>query len=81
MLVEFEIPEAFLDFTDSAVVRMGYLFPFAKISLDGTAVRISSKNDNDQGDLKREFLHLLYREKVYLETLDIRKELFKGFVD
>ncbi len=81
MQTEFEIPKAFLDFTDSAIVRMGYLYPHANISLNDTAVTISSENDNNQDDLRREFLHLLYREKIYLETLDIRKELFKGFVE
>ncbi len=79
MLVEFEIPKAFLNFTDSAVVRMGYLFPKATISQNETSVSISS--DTNQGDLKQEFLHLLYREKIYFETLDIRKGLFKSFVD
>lgn len=80
MSVEFEIPKVFLAYTDAAIVRMGYLFPQARISLNDATVCITV--DSDQGqDLMQEFLHLIYREKIYEETLDIRKELFKGFVD
>lgn len=83
--VVLEIEGEFLDVAERAFVRMKSLYPMLRISLlDGT-LRIEKEGTSEEllatdglslEDLKSEFFHLLYREKIFLETLPIRKWMY-----
>ena len=63
------------DLINTALVRFSYLYEDHKI--------IKDKNEyymcGDEKDIEKyikEFIYLVYREKIYKETLPIRKKIF-----
>lgn len=68
----FEIPEAFHSFLDAAIIAFERSYPRARVLIDGHFVTFSEAPANG----RREFLHFLYREKIYQETLDLRRTLY-----
>lgn len=75
-----KIQLTFFPFLDYAITRYGYLFPDHEINSDGTDVIISCEKKISAEEAKENFLHLLYKEKIYADTLDIRKSIFKAIV-
>ena len=72
------LPENFKAYLDATLVRFQYLYPEASISITGSDIQISAAQNVSNTDLKQEFLHLLYKEKIYAETLEIRKSLYQA---
>ena len=74
------IPISFKDYLDAAIVRASYLYPNLnlKSSQDSEeALIISSENPFDFESFKKDFLNILYRERIYSETLPIRKTIYR----
>jgi hypothetical protein len=71
------IPSAFLPYVDAAVLRFSYLNP-ALLVEQGVSTVTLSDDCTDTAALKRDFLHLVYRERIYAETLELRKELHRS---
>jgi hypothetical protein len=76
--VTLSIPENFKDYIGNAVLRFQYLHPKAKIDVRGLEIIVE---ENEETDFKQEILHLIYKEKIYTETLDIRHSLFRRIAD
>ncbi len=73
------IPESFEDYIDATIVRASYLFPELTItmSLNRLVVTVSGlSEDMDLEIFKKDFLNILYRERIYSETLSIRKKIY-----
>ena len=73
------IPNSFSGYIDASIVRASYLFPDFKICLseEPCSVDISGfKESMDLENIKKEFLNILYRERIYSETLPIRRTLY-----
>jgi hypothetical protein len=73
------IPDSFKSYVDVAIVRASYLFPELTICIgkDSSSINISGLDETmDLGDIKKEFMHILYRERIYSETLAIRKTIY-----
>ncbi len=73
------IPESFLSYLDSLQVRMGYLYPEIELSYREQAAQIEVSFDEHKvsaQEIRKEIWLQLYREKVYQDTLSIRKRLY-----
>ena len=73
------IPESFKSFIDASIVRASYLFPELKICIseEPSSVDISGlKESTDVENIKKEFFNILYRERIYAETLPIRRTIY-----
>lgn len=74
------IPRSFKDYVDSAIVRASYLYPNLNLEYSqdsGESIVVSSENPFDFESFKKDFLNILYRERIYSETLSIRKTLYR----
>lgn len=73
--LKIDIPEEFGKFVPAAIVRLTYLYPDYEFS-DGDGSVFVTVNDDEQSDeLKREVMHQIYRERIYSETLSVRRWL------
>jgi hypothetical protein len=72
-LVEF--PESYKDVAEAVVVRLGALMPEFDFKLNGCEFQIQSNEQLDGNSLKKEIMNLLYREKVFTKTLEIRSKI------
>ena len=57
-----------------AIIRLNYLFPKSEIELKENTIVV--KGDFDSETIKQEVNKIVYSEKIYLETLDIREKIF-----
>ena len=77
--MKLEIPEEFLDCLDAVIIRIGYLYPDLKISKGENNILIEHSGEKQVGfdkEVKQEIFMQLYREKIYRDTLPIKKWLF-----
>ena len=77
--MKLEIPEEFLDCLDAVIIRIGYLYPDLKISKEDNNILIEHSGEKQVGfdkEVKQEIFMQLYREKIYRDTLPIKKWLF-----
>jgi hypothetical protein len=74
---EFVIEEQFQQWLQDACLRFQYLHPHIEISTEGNSVRLIGTGADDPG-IKREFQFCLYRQKVFEQTLPLRKMLIEG---
>jgi hypothetical protein len=68
----FDVPETVQPFADAAAIAFERCYPEAKVSIEDSLVTIL----NAPLACRREFMHLLYREKTYQETLELRRILY-----
>tara|TARA_R110001599_G_scaffold243206_1_gene442946 strand:+ start:3557 stop:3811 length:255 start_codon:yes stop_codon:yes gene_type:complete len=69
----FEVSSAFGPYIDAAVIAFERSYPQVKITVDDGSIRFA---DAPAGS-RQQFLHFLYREKIYQETLDLRRILYQ----
>tara|TARA_A100001015_G_scaffold229247_1_gene259166 strand:- start:3309 stop:3569 length:261 start_codon:yes stop_codon:yes gene_type:complete len=77
--MKLEISEEFLDCLDAVIIRIGYLYPDLKISKEDNNILIEHSGEKQVGfdkEVKQEIFMQLYREKIYRDTLPIKKWLF-----
>jgi hypothetical protein len=73
------IPESFKSYIDASIVRASYLFPELKITMseEPSSVEISGLDESmDLENIEKEFFNILYKERIYSETLPIRRTLY-----
>ncbi len=73
------IPESFLSYLDPLKARMGYLYPEIELSYREQAAKLEVRFDERKlsaQEIQKEIWFQLYREKVYQDTLPIRKRLY-----
>ena len=73
-----KIPIIFHPYVESALLRFSSLYPEANISQKADEILLTCP-DQSTPELRQELLHLLYREKIYIETMDLRRNLFSAF--
>lgn len=69
------VPQVFACYVDAAIIRFSYLCPNIDIKRDGLEIQFSG-NDFEPDQARQEFFHLLYRERIYTETLELRKAVY-----
>lgn len=77
MSLNLTIPEKLQEYVPDAVVRFRYLNPGLDIVCDGSAVAMSVVPER-AAELEQEFMFCVYRQKIYVETLPLRKTLLAG---
>jgi len=73
------IPESFTKYVDATIARSAYLFPDLTIvkSAKTLSVNISGLREvTELENFKKDFFNILYRERIYSETLSIRKTIY-----
>ena len=73
------IPNSFEIYVDAAIVRASYLHPDLKYhkSQESMSVEISTLNETIELEKgRKDFLAILYRERIYSETLPVRKTIY-----
>lgn len=68
-----KVPSEYAKYVDSAVMRLSYLrSQWSFVVCDGI-IEVHAKAPPE--DVVREVMHAIYREKIYAETLPLRREL------
>lgn len=76
-----EIPSAFIAHIDPLLARLRYLYPNVLWSFDTRSKALSASFDSEaysSETLAKEASFQLYREKIYHDTLDIRRKLYEA---
>lgn len=68
-----QVPPGYLQYVEAAIIRLCYLRPQWSFCYRNCAVEVEA--DVPLADVTRELMHAIYREKVYTETLPLRREL------
>lgn len=74
-----KIPKSFENYLEAAIVRASSLYPNLEItkSENSETLEIICKNGNiDRHEFQKDFFNLLYRERIYTDTLAIRKKIY-----
>jgi hypothetical protein len=75
-----QVPNPFLQYLPSALVRLGYLYPELVFSAEAAEVIIENCPRDRENTVTRDVLYTLYREKIYAETLLMRRSLFEAAI-
>jgi hypothetical protein len=65
----------FRPYVDAAVLRFTYLFPDIGIEVGEDSITATHSPKQDRVSVRRELTHSLYREKIYHETLSMRRDM------
>jgi hypothetical protein len=71
------IDQLLMEWLPDASLRFQYLYPELELSVDGNIVRFTGTNAGDPR-VKQEFQFCLYRQKIFEQTLPMRKILIEG---
>lgn len=67
-----EIPQGFQRFVEGALMRLQVQYPSLRFSASSQGVAVEEIPPDRLDDLRKNVLHAIYREKIYLETLPLR---------
>lgn len=70
-----EIPPQFEKYADAAMLRLQALYHTCRLTRQGCAISIALSGGIAEDQLRRDILHVVYREKIYAETLVMREAL------
>jgi len=70
-----EIPESFSSFMDATLVRLQAIYPGIGWQIQGRSIIATPSGPADITKLRSEVLHTVYREKIYEDTLSMRRSL------
>jgi hypothetical protein len=77
--ISIAVPECLRDYVEAVKARMAYLEPKVTMEFDDgkSTFQAQLHGDGEQAEAFRaELMHQLYREKIYQETLPIRRKLY-----
>ena len=69
------ISECFGSYVEAALVRLRYLYPATDFTLTPQGIEVLTPADVSPETLLREVHYALYREKIFAETLPMRRAL------
>jgi hypothetical protein len=73
--ISFPIEEPMAEFAAIAITRLSYLFPAIRFSKSDSAI-VAESDDKLPATIGQEIAYALYREKIYCNTLEIRRSLY-----
>ena len=76
-LVEISVSQEFHEFIPAATLRLKYLFPEVDIEATVNGVRLSGTAKMDASQIEAEITYQVYREKVFQQTLPMRRDLYQ----
>jgi hypothetical protein len=65
-------------YAESALARLRYLYPALTFSVAPEGIEVKGEMDTAPEELQRAIHHALYREKIYAETLPMRRALMEA---
>lgn len=65
------------DIIKSTIVRFSYLYPADKVLIQKNKIFIEGEEETLSKRIQ-EFFYLLYRQKIYQETLSIRNKIYES---
>ena len=74
---EINIKDFSEDIMKSAIVRFSYLYPDDKILIEEDKIFIEGE-DKTLSERIQELFYLIYRQKIYQETLSIRNKIYES---
>ena len=77
-IVMFAVEPTFSEYVSSAITRLGYVYPAYRFSAETGGISVSGALPDDPSDLRRDVLHMLYRERIFKETLPLRRRLLEA---
>lgn len=69
------VPNSMVEGIDGALVRLGSGFPELQFSKVPGAVEVSIDDDLQEMQMKKEILAAIYREIIFLRTIEIRSKI------
>jgi hypothetical protein len=75
---EIVVPAQCAEFVDAAVLRLTYLYPSVSFSKREGVLAAVFEDELDAHDLRKQMAHTLYREKIYQETLELRRRALRA---
>ena len=69
------IPASFGPYVDAALVRLRTLHPGLRFLRRKEAIAIESEGRGLEAGIEADVLHAVYREKIYAESLEMRRSL------
>lgn len=70
-MIEVEVSKCFEPFLPAAMLRLQAMFPEADIGINGTEISVVGSSWPSH-EVRKAVLHIIYREKIYAETLPAR---------
>ncbi|WP_271898482.1 hypothetical protein [Candidatus Phyllobacterium onerii] len=70
-----DLPPLFIKYLDAAIVRLRMHYPALVFSGNDRGIIVTGDTDIDPEILRSAVLHIVYREKIYAETLTMRQSL------
>jgi hypothetical protein len=74
---EFAIEESHRQWLSGALLRFGYIYPQIEVVIDGATARLIGPGADDPS-VKRELCFCLYRQKIFEQSLPLRRMLIEG---
>ena len=79
-LADISVSPEFHGFIPAAILRLKYIFPELDIETTVNGVKLSGTREIDAQQLEREVTYQIYREKIFQETLPMRRDLYEILV-
>ncbi|TGS85763.1 hypothetical protein EN817_20865 [Mesorhizobium sp. M3A.F.Ca.ET.174.01.1.1] len=76
--VTIEIPPTLHRFVDGALLRLQSQYPNLDFRASSTGVQVAPAAALDLNDLRKQISYAVYREKIYVETLPLRRSLIEA---
>ncbi len=73
---EISIPRPMQDAIGPALVRLGSLFPEIEFIQKGITIVVTAAEEIDEPELRKEILNAVYRESIFIRTVNIREKIF-----
>lgn len=70
-----DIPPQFNDYLDATLIRLQAIVPECRFSQSNGCILARGLTNISPDRLRTTILHTIYREKIYAETLGIRRDL------
>lgn len=75
-----EIPQTFLPYTEAAVLRLNALYPDFTLFFDGNKIVVDDIDEQSVSGFRGVISQQIYREKIFIETLPMRKSLLSAVI-
>jgi len=76
--VRLTVPNQLHSYMPTTLIRLNYLYPDLTFSVETTDIVVGNCPVDRETFIKRDVLYTLYREKIYAETLSMRRSLFEA---
>lgn len=77
ILADISVSPEFHEFIPAAIMRLKYIYPDLDIETSANGVRLSGALEVNTERLERDVTYQIYREKIFQQTLSMRRDLYQ----